>query len=230
MEFIPHLHNLYTESLQAKYEGTVECYGRREFDKLFMGRWDVSCNMPGSLLADELIEAYPNAKVILTTRDVDKWQRSMSVSVDAAAKWKTFSWLASWDPNGIGLWWNYHMYQHSLRPILAPNGERQAYLDHYRHINELVPPERLLNYSVSEGWEPLCKFLGKDIPKQPFPNVNNKDAFLTGRRRRYWIMWRIVARKVIVPAAIVTALSYWSWSNDLHIEALNWIRGLSSSY
>ena len=49
-------------------------------------------------MADELIAAYPNAKIILTTRDVDKWQHSMKESVDAAAKWKTVDYLASWDP------------------------------------------------------------------------------------------------------------------------------------
>lgn len=97
MDQYPYQLPLYTEALQAKYEKTTEPYGRKEFDKLFMGKWNVSCNMPGSLLADELIKAYPNAKIILTTRDVDKWQRSMKESVDAAVKWKAFDWLASWD-------------------------------------------------------------------------------------------------------------------------------------
>ena len=98
MEQHPHLLPLYMEAMQAKFEQTVEPYGRKEFDKLFLGKWNVSCNMPGSLMADELIAAYPNAKIILTTRDVDKWQHSMKESVDAAAKWKTFDYLASWDP------------------------------------------------------------------------------------------------------------------------------------
>lgn len=220
MEFIPHLHNLYTQALQAKYEGTFEPYGRREFDKLFMGRWDVSVNMPGSLLADELIAAYPNAKIILTHRDVDKWQHSMKVSVDAAAKWKSFAWLSLWDPNGIGLWWNYHQYQHSLRPILAPREERQAFIDHYRHINEIVPPERLLNYNVAEGWEPLCKFLGQAIPAEAFPNVNNKNSFLAGRRRRLYRMLRVIAMRTMIPTAILGAVSYWSWRNNFDFRAI----------
>ncbi|KAF5232799.1 hypothetical protein FANTH_12810 [Fusarium anthophilum] len=100
MEQYPHLLPLYMEAMQAKFEHTVKPYGREEFDKLFLGKWDVSCNMPGSLMADELIAAYPNAKIILTTRDVDKWQHSMKESVDVAAKWKTFDYLASWDPVG----------------------------------------------------------------------------------------------------------------------------------
>jgi hypothetical protein len=38
-----------------------------------------------------------------------------------------------------------------------------------------VPPERLLEWSAQDGWEPLCKFLGKDIPDEPFPHVNTSD-------------------------------------------------------
>lgn len=39
-------------------------------------------------------------------------------------------------------------------------------------IRGLVPKGRLLEWSADEGWEPLCKFLGKEVPKQPFPRAN----------------------------------------------------------
>lgn len=39
-------------------------------------------------------------------------------------------------------------------------------------VRGLVPPDRLLEWSVDEGWEPLCKFLGKEIPDAPFPHAN----------------------------------------------------------
>lgn len=42
-------------------------------------------------------------------------------------------------------------------------------------IRGLVPPERLLEWNVQEGWEPLCKFLDKEVPDEPFPHVNTKD-------------------------------------------------------
>ncbi|KAI0485178.1 P-loop containing nucleoside triphosphate hydrolase protein [Xylariaceae sp. FL0804] len=220
MEYNNHLFPPYMEALEAKFLGTVKPYGRPEFDKLFQGRWDVTCNMPGSLLADDLIAAYPHAKIVLTTRDVDKWQRSMTESVDAAAKWRSFDWLARWDParqDLIGQWWRYHMFQHSLRPMLAPHGERQAYLDHYRHINDVVPPERVLNFNVAEGWEPLCRFLGREVPSVPFPRVNNRDTFLAGRRRRWWLIVRIMLRKLAPPlclglAAVYGVFSWRSWA------------------
>lgn len=39
-------------------------------------------------------------------------------------------------------------------------------------IRGLVPKERLLEWSVEDGWEPLCRFLGKPIPDEPFPHAN----------------------------------------------------------
>lgn len=39
-------------------------------------------------------------------------------------------------------------------------------------IRGLVPKERLLEWTVEDGWEPLCEFLGKPVPDEPFPHEN----------------------------------------------------------
>lgn len=97
MDEMPHLYALWTEALEARYYKTGKDYTRPDFDKLYEG-FNVTCNMPGTFLAEDLIKAYPNAKVILSTRDVDKWLKSMRQSVDSAIQWKSFDWLAPWDP------------------------------------------------------------------------------------------------------------------------------------
>ena len=43
---------------------------------------------------------------------------------------------------------------------------------HTAHIRNLIPHSHLLEFHPKDGWEPLCKFLGKDVPNQPFPFVN----------------------------------------------------------
>jgi hypothetical protein len=62
---------------------------------------------------------------------------------------------------------------------------QKAYKDHNQRIINSVPKERLLIYNVTQGYEPLCNFLGKDQPMQDgtpeaFPWVDNvkmkKDA------------------------------------------------------
>lgn len=97
LDRFPELYPLWQEAIRIKYYGDGEPYGRKEYDKL-LGRYNVSANFPGSLVAEDLIKAYPNAKVILTTRDVDKWLYSMKNSVDSAIKWSSFDWIAPWDP------------------------------------------------------------------------------------------------------------------------------------
>lgn len=44
-------------------------------------------------------------------------------------------------------------------------------------IKGLVPPERLLIYNVSEGWGPLCQFLGKPVPEEEFPSGNAPQVY-----------------------------------------------------
>lgn len=43
-------------------------------------------------------------------------------------------------------------------------------------MRKIVPQERLLEVELGSGWEPLCKFLDKRIPNQPFPHVNEAAA------------------------------------------------------
>jgi hypothetical protein len=40
-----------------------------------------------------------------------------------------------------------------------------------------VPADTLLVFHPSQGWEPLCKFLGRPVPDQPFPHVNDTQGF-----------------------------------------------------
>lgn len=61
-------------------------------------------------------------------------------------------------------------------------------------IRGLVGRERLLEWTVEDGWEPLCEFLGKPVPNEPFPHVNAAAGW-AGQEMR-------LAKKYIVGAAI----------------------------
>ena len=43
-----------------------------------------------------------------------------------------------------------------------------------------VPPERLLVWNPSEGWEPLCEFLEVSVPSEPLPRLNDTISFTEG--------------------------------------------------
>ena len=49
------------------------------------------------------------------------------------------------------------------------------YNDWVEEVKRTVPEDRLLIFSVKEGWEPLCKFLELPIPEQPFPRTNDSN-------------------------------------------------------
>ena len=49
---------------------------------------------------------------------------------------------------------------------------------HNDEVKRTVPPERLLVWSVTEGWGPLCEFLELPVPEEPFPHINDRKEFL----------------------------------------------------
>ena len=56
-------------------------------------------------------------------------------------------------------------------------------------VRGLVPKERLLEWTAKDGWEPLCKFLGKDIPDQPFPHTNASGGAYEKKERAAGLQW-----------------------------------------
>lgn len=173
---------MWHDALSAKYDGVGE-FGRKEWDQL-LGDCQAVCDWPACAFAKELIEAYPNAKVILTTRDVDSWHASVMKTVywrvtDPEHKFVShFSWAAS-------------MYYPMLNKFFQtffrgdfPNQGKQVYLDHVAEVRSLVPPERLLEYKISDGWAPLCEFLGEEVPDTLFPQGNDMANFFKRCRTR----------------------------------------------
>ena len=59
----------------------------------------------------------------------------------------------------------------------SPTDLMAAYERHNDAVRTGVPADRLLEYDVTSGWEPLCDFLGLPVPDQPIPNVNDREAF-----------------------------------------------------
>jgi hypothetical protein len=54
---------------------------------------------------------------------------------------------------------------------------REQLLRHTEMVQSEIAPERLLVFQVSEGWGPLCRFLGVDEPGAPFPHDNDLGDF-----------------------------------------------------
>jgi hypothetical protein len=50
-------------------------------------------------------------------------------------------------------------------------------IEHCNMIRGLVPKDKLLEWTVEDGWKPLCKFLDKPVPGEPFPHVNKASGW-----------------------------------------------------
>ena len=73
---------------------------------------------------------------------------------------------------------------------------KQGFLDHYAHVKAVVPQENLLEFKSADGWGPLCKFLGKEAPEEPYPRINDADSTVKLISTVYKRLWIKAAGKV----------------------------------
>ena len=64
------------------------------------------------------------------------------------------------------------------------NSLQYRYRQHLAYLKATVPPAQLLLWNVKDGWEPLCTFLEKKVPKKPFPH-ENASSEETGQKHKF---------------------------------------------
>ncbi|CAI7568329.1 unnamed protein product [Penicillium viridicatum] len=172
--------------LQKKYTTAPEAdkvkkLTAKDFDSILLNSVGVS-DLFAAEFAPELIEAYPDAKVILNVRqDLDSWYRSMQNTMGYFDKNPIdWDWCKSWF--SADLFWIRQTMSRTMMPrffrgSFESNG-KWVYEEHVAMVRGLdLPDGRLLEWSVEDGWEPLCRFLGKPVPDIPFPNGNPPKAW-----------------------------------------------------
>jgi len=133
---------------------------------------------PGCAFALELAERYPEARVVLSRRDPEKWYASMAETI-----------LKSMER--MGLTGDDVPADHPMRfgklliadaafgGDFSKDNVIACYERHNARVIEAIAPERLLVFEPSQGWEPLCAFLGVAVPDEDFPRTNARDEFWT---------------------------------------------------
>jgi Sulfotransferase domain len=184
-----------------------------DWDRIF-ANYQATVDWPSCRFYASLMVRYPDAKVVLTVRDPDKWYESSMSSLYLIEKKVR------------------HLANNPLRrisaQIFAPKFIKLAlqilalwdgtfhgkfadkdyavaiYNLHIEEVKRQVPPERLLVYNVKEGWEPLCAFLGVAVPEKSFPHLNESSDFV-GNPRWQQVRARTKRRLVVVSViALVT--------------------------
>jgi hypothetical protein len=125
----------------------------------------------------QLLELWPEAKILLNVRDPEAWYQSVKNTI-----WENYQNMlrAGQGPESNGL--------SRLLDVMAWRGffdgkfeDQQYAIDaferHTQKVKQSLPPDKLLVFDVREGWQPLCEFLDVAVPDKPFPRLNDTEAF-----------------------------------------------------
>ena len=178
--------------------------GRREMDWEWLYRsYAATLDMPMCLFYRELMEVFPQAKVVLTLRDPDRWYDSYYKLSRMLRTLRPIGWLSPKlaAANRIGDAVNQRLFG-------GPPVDRAtcvaAFERHNREVVEYVPAERLLVFEVKQGWEPLCAFLGRPVPEVPFPRLNEGGE----------LSWRVIQTMVLQRKDVFSTDDYASSTSD----------------
>ncbi len=161
--------------------------GAPDWERLFEGHHS-SADWPGGYFYRELMDYYPDAKVLLSVREPVSWERSFRDTIWTMSHGKTLMPLLAHARAEIDPRW--HAYLALVdRMFWGPQGtfadghEEPAVMieqmvRHNEQVKQVVPADRLLVWEVTDGWGPLCEFLEVDVPDGPMPHVNDRDTFL----------------------------------------------------
>jgi hypothetical protein len=158
-----------------------------------LGEYEAAVDWPACTFYEELMERHPHAKVILSVRDPERWYESvrntiyeLSVVIPRHPIYRigyklvsifVFRGSGNVDLAGEIIWqgtFDSH-FEDKAHAI-------EVFELHNEEVKRRVPGDRLLVYDVKAGWEPLCQFLGVEVPDEPFPRTN--DAAQMRRRLR----------------------------------------------
>ena len=159
--------------------------GNADWDEILAGKESV-VDWPGSYHWRELMDVYPDAKVLLSVRSPQSWVESMNNTIAqiwfgdtimhhlAWAQYKIDPLYAAWLDLLNDMWAKADIMVNSN----GDPGEMAAGMERWNQdVIDTVPSDRLLVWYPTDGWEPLCDLLEVDVPDAPMPNVNDTENF-----------------------------------------------------
>lgn len=161
--------------------------GEAIWDRVFAGQ-QATVDWPGGYFYRELIDAYSDAKVLLSVRDPEAWERSFRETIWTMSHGRTLMPLLAHARAEVDPRWRRYL-ELVDRMFWGPQGTFadghaepsqliEQMLRHNAEVERAVPAERLLVWEVADGWEPLCEFLELDAPDEPLPHANDRGTFL----------------------------------------------------
>ncbi len=147
--------------------------GHPDFDRIFSG-FRSAVDFPVSAYWPEVLNANPDARIILSYRDPEDWYGSFSQTILPLVLDRE-----AWPQNAVP--WFEMMEKvivgKALRGRTDRDGILKAYRDNEAAVRDLDAQGTALVFSVGDGWAPLCRFLDVAAPETPFPKTNRRADF-----------------------------------------------------
>lgn len=142
--------------------------GAPDWEKIYDG-YASAVDWPTATFWRELADYYPDAKIILSTRDADKWVESTQETILSPEMWAKLKPMpfGAMTAKVINALFDHKIHDHET---LA-----RVFREHEAAVKATIAPERLLAFEAKQGWGPLCEFLGVDAPAEDYPRVNSKE-------------------------------------------------------
>jgi hypothetical protein len=161
--------------------------GQADWPQIF-GESRATVDWPGGYFWRQLMDAYPDAKVLLSVRNPQSWEPSFRETVWNMGHGDSLLHLLSSARALVDPQWQRYvgfverMFWSQEGTFAKGHESSEQLIDalsaHNEEVKRTVPAERLLVWEPADGWEPLCEFLDVDVPSEPLPHVNDRETFL----------------------------------------------------
>lgn len=184
----------WTRALKAKYRGEGT-FTKLDWDRL-LGDCQGVVDYPSAFFVSDLAQLYPDAKVVILNRDPEKWYESVSETVTLITRPSfgricTLMYASLFDKRvrDMKAFWKEVSHAEGNYDHFAEKDKAIAFMqEKYDECRRVVAPERRIEFKVQDGWEPLCRHLGVEVPMvedpetgrmvvAPFPRVNDRALF-----------------------------------------------------
>jgi hypothetical protein len=172
-----HMHELYRKPEQVGLWNEV-LEGETELLTTILGDCCAALDWPVSAVWKGAIELFPDAKVLLSRRASSAdWWESIDQTVWQIIRTQNFRFSNDEDEADAFSKLHQKLTSQFSADWDNENAARTAYSKHLVSVRNMVPKERLIEFEVGDGWEPLCRALNVAEPTHPFPNKNNRETF-----------------------------------------------------
>lgn len=152
---------------------TAAIDGTPDWSTIYDG-FNSAVDWPTAAFWQDLADAFPDARIILSSRSAESWCKSFSQTILAV-----LSAPDMWpEPQREWLEMCHRLVvQNTFHSQTDQDHLIATFNTHEAAVKATIAPDRLLVHAAPDGWEPLCAFLGNAVPDTPYPRSNSRQEF-----------------------------------------------------